>query len=175
MKLRFLLIGSIVCAALGILLVLFNHRHAVTSARAIIIKDQRAENVTQDIKKLENFVHDHMRTGVSFELTASYERAVEAAHAAAQPNVSGSVYSQAQAACKQKVATVQTKCIADYVAKNASPAVAAQIKLPDLATFTYTFSSTGWTPDLAGILLLASVCGLVLFGWLLLMRRPRII
>jgi ABC-type phosphate/phosphonate transport system substrate-binding protein len=171
MKLRLLFLGSVIALVVSIVMIMLNHRHAVVSARAIIVKDQNSQSVTGDLVELKKFVESHMRTGVSLELAASYDRAVEAAKAAAAPKVDPAIYQQAQASCaKHKVATVQTKCVADFVASHGAATGTAPI-LPDRSRFSYTYKSPGWSPDAAGLTLLASVCGLVLTGWLALFRQ----
>lgn len=156
---------GILCLILGLIWMVSNRQAAVAKSQTILVMDQNGQDTRKEIAVLEKYVHDHMRTSVSFELTGSYDRAVEAAKAAAVPKVSGDVYSKAIAACPQKVASVQTKCIADYVASNSPKVSTPTAKLPSRTKYMRTYNAPGWTPDGAGLLLLGTLISWALAVW----------
>jgi hypothetical protein len=171
MKPRYLVILGVLLAVIGLVWSVQNRQRAITMSQALLVKDQAGQDTRADISKLEEFIHGHMRTSISFELTGSYERAVTAAKAAAQPTVSGDVYTRAQAACPQKVATAQTKCIADFVASQAPGQSAKPVVLPNRDNFMRSFQAPGWTPDGAGLVFLASLASMAVAGWLVIANR----
>jgi hypothetical protein len=171
MRSRWLVLAGFILVLISVAWVVVNRQSAITRSRSILVLDQSGQNLANELTKLEKFVHDHMRTSVSFELTGSYERAVEAAKAAAIPKVSSDIYRQAQAACPQKVATAQTKCIADYVASRTPRQTMPTVKLPSRDNFKRTYSAPDWTPDGAGLTLLLAIISWAVAGWLYLASK----
>lgn len=134
----------------GAMLLVDNRQNAAEQAKQIIIKDQAGTNVETDLIKLKVFAASHMKVNVTFVLSGSYDRAVAAAKAKA--NTSNAMYAAAQASCdKQGVDSIrQSQCVAAYIAANGS--AAPEVKLPDIATYTYAYAGPAWTFDLAGIM-----------------------
>lgn len=163
-----LLIASFAILTFGGLAMLWNQKEAARQRDAILAADKQGKVSTTQIVTLREFTTAHMNASVSFELTASYQRALEAAQAASQPQTNNQAYVQAESACRQSQGNpmVNAKCIADYVAANTKPGENPQPpKLPSRTDYIYRYKSPGWTPDLAGLTLLTGAAGLIWVGW----------
>ncbi len=135
-----------------------NRKQATAYRQEINAADQASQDTTAPLAKLKSFVSSHMGTSTTFELTASYNRALAAASASSN----GAVYSQAQAACASHADSIaQAKCVSAYVATHSSPGgeVAA---MPDRAKYQYSFHAPLATPDLTGSMLLVGAAALSL-------------
>lgn len=135
---------------------------AIQQAEAIQAKDRASVDVTKEIETLKKYSSDHMGTSVQIYLAGSYDRAVAATKSTADPSASARVYAEAQASCGSlKDSISQSKCISDYLSKNAVPAPNPKpATMPDQSKYIMLTSSPAWSPDLAGAFLLgAAVAG----------------
>lgn len=157
---------SLIVLAIGIAAYVHNGLTAASDVRSIQTQDSNSQDTGPAINFLKSYVAKHMNSSVNFTLSAGYNRAVDAAkqaQAAAVP--SGAVYAQAQAACASHADSItQANCVINYVNMHATPGASQipQVPMPDLANYTYHFSSPGWTFDLAGILLSLGFAGIVI-------------
>jgi hypothetical protein len=137
----------------GTMLMVDNRQAAANQAKQIVLDDQAGKNVETDLIKLRVYVASHMKTNVKFVLTGSYDRALAAAKA--QSSASSAVYAAAQASCdKRGVDSIrQSQCVAAYIAANSS-GTATDVKLPDIAKYTYHYVGPAWSFDVAGIILI---------------------
>ena len=137
----------------GAMLLVDNRQSAVDQAEQIIVKDQTEANVETDLIKLKVFAASHMKVNVKFVLTGSYERAMAAAKA--QSSGASATYAAAQASCdKRGVDSIrQSQCVAAYIAANGT--IAPEVKLPDIANYTYSYVGPAWSFDVAGLVLLS--------------------
>ena len=149
---------------LGVLALLFLQSNAATARRkAEEIKqlDAAGKPTLQKEKELRKYSLDHMNASTEFELTGSYRRAQQEQQRASQNRVNGQVYAQAQAACGGRRDSVsQAKCVREYASRQA-PAPVVPVTINRKA-YVRESNSPGWTPDLAGISLLAAVIAAIL-------------
>lgn len=135
----------------GLMLVVRDRQSAADQAKKIVLADQAGTNVQTDILKLKAFAAGHMKVNVQFVLVGSYNRAVNAAKAAA--GQTSAVYAAAQANCdKTGVDSIrQAQCVSRYLASHGGAAV--QTSLPNIADYTYHFTGPAWTFNVAGFIL----------------------
>lgn len=173
MKIRYFLIAAGVFGLAGWWQLNSHRNDAAALANTIMVKDGSGLDTATDQAALKAYTAKHMGTGQAMTLTASYDRAVAAANAAANPQSNGSVYAQAQAACGGRANSVaQTNCVANYVTSHSTAgANPAAVAAPNKADYNKVFTAPSWTPDSAGILLLAAAASLALASYLLILHR----
>lgn len=167
---RYLLISAAVLAVFGAWRIYANNQTAVKQVQAILSADDTGTDVTAQTAALNRFVQGHMGSSVRYELTGSYNRAVAAAQAAAQPEVNDALYQQANSACASRDAKTQAKCIQDYISAH-PPAETKPAVMPDRNTYKRQLTAPLWTADLAGASLLAAFTLAVLVGWFWLVEK----
>jgi hypothetical protein len=171
MKLRYAIIATVVVGLVGIFLLGNNAKRANLIKSQILAKDEAGEDVEQDIERLARFSARHMNSSVELYLETGYKRATSEAYAAAQPDVNGQVYAEAQSACAGRSDSItQAECVRSYASARLTPAEQKPIVLPDRSRYEFAFKSPIWTPDLAGILLALSAVGLLGIGWMIGIR-----
>ena len=156
MKARYLFLLAIVSASLSIVGLRSNSQRTAELESHIISRDMAGADVQAELTQLRQFVFSHMNASVEFELAASYERAVAAAR---QAGVSGEAYAQAQTACGQEVGTSsvdQVACVQNYLASRVGN-TDESASLPERSQFNHALVSPTWSPDLAGLGLLATL------------------
>lgn len=173
MKLRYVLIVSVVGLVLGLYYVGQNVSHAQQLAAAVLAADSSGQPTAPALKSLADYTHTHMGSSQTVFLASSYQRAQ--ATATAVPQTSGQVYHDAQAACVSKTTAVnQANCVQSYLSTHSTPGSAIAIAPPPSASkypYTYSYAAPRWTPDLAGLLLVAGALGLLTTAILGLTRR----
>lgn len=162
MRARYLIIGGVIVLAISWLLGNASYQSSHKQAKAIAVADVAGTDTVAYQAKLAAYVKAHMQSSVSVMLSGSYDRAKLAAEAAANPNSTGAVYAQAQAACTSKAdSIVQSRCVAAYVAAhskaNPNP---VPVAMPSAADYTKTYLAPLWTPDATGFV--------AIIGWLAL-------
>jgi len=174
MKARYFFGIAVITFAIGIWQVALNQRTATTLATKITADDTAGLDTTTDQQVLTRYVSAHMATSRSVVLIASYNRAEQAAQAAANPASNGSVYAAAQASCAGHAdSLVQARCVQAYLAAHSSAGANPQpAATPSKADYTKTFSAPGWTADSAGIPLLIALASMALSAYLIVLRRP---
>jgi hypothetical protein len=167
MRKLYFFLASVALLAIGI----WAYRSNATTARLktaqLVEKDRKGSDVAAEVTALERFTSGHMNSDTSFTLEGKLERDT----AAAIPQANGAIYAEAQANCQRGDSVQQARCVSDYVAARVNPNEAKPVILPNRASYTYNFRSPGWTPDLAGIALLAGFCGLAASAWMALPFR----
>lgn len=163
--------------SLGLLVAGLITRHqsavfATSLATQIVGADANNVSPTALIQTERDYVSRHMGASVAFELKGAYARAQEAAQAAAQPQVSGDIYSQAQAACSGlKNPVKQAQCNQNYLNSHLTTAQATPVPTPVESNYAYSMTSPIWTPDLTGYLWLLSIIGFVAIAGRLILHR----
>ena len=129
------------------------------------------------IKELGNYILSHMNTNTGLiYLPGAYNAEVERIRLEAEQSGSanGEIYAEAQRVCEDPnvLLTARAQCVQDYVIANAAPGTDAitELRFPDVALFSYSFSSPRWSPDLAGLSVLFAGLNIVIFGVLLVTR-----
>lgn len=141
--------------------------------RAVIAADQKGDSaeITKSVSALGAYVTTHMNTslGDGFYLTASYDRAREAAvkSAADTTNPDSTLYQKASVECQN--ASVRAPyngyvpCVLARVKELGSPGTLVQeLQLPRSELYKINFVSPLWSPDGAGIATAVSVLILVI-------------
>jgi hypothetical protein len=173
MKARYFLGIAVIAFVVGIWQVAVHQHTAATLAAKITTDDAASLDTTAGQQALADYVKVHMATSRSVMLTASYNRAVQAAQAAADPASNGTVYAAAQAACAgHSDSLVQARCVQTYLAAHSSTGANPQpAATPAKADYTKTFTAPGWTTDSAGISLLIALAAMALSSYLIVLRR----
>jgi len=160
--------------------------------RAVIAADQKgdAAAITSTVNALGNYVTVHMNTslGDGFYLTASYDRAREAAvnAAADTANPDSALYQKASVECQSSSARAPyggyyVPCVLARVkALGSTSTLTSELQLPRYELYKVNFVSPLWSPDAAGIftaisalillMIIARITGVVVLK-LLLKRR----
>ena len=173
MKARYFLGIAVIAFVIGIWQVVAHQQHAGILAAKITTDDTAGLDTTADQQALATYVSTHMATSRTVLLVGSYNRAVQAAQAAANPASNGSVYAAAQAACASHAnSLVQANCVQAYLAAHSSTGTNPQpAATPTKAAYTKSFTAPGWTADSAGIPLLVALTAMALSGYLITLRR----
>lgn len=173
MKARYFLGIAVIAFVVGIWQIALHQHTAATLAAKITTDDTAGVDTTADQQALADYVKVHMTTSRSVMLTASYNRAVQAAQAAANPASNGSVYAAAQASCAGHAdSLVQARCVQAYVGSHSTAGANPQpAATPSKADYTKTFTAPGWTADSAGIPLLVALAAMALSAYLIVLRR----
>jgi hypothetical protein len=153
------------CFLVGAGALINNARTSDQLKQKVLALDGQARSTQAALSDLNHYAAGHMNASAHVELSESYDRAEAKAEAqGAQSQVNPQVYSQAQAACSSRRDSVtQARCVSDYVSKHAPP-VATSAAAPSRRLYQYSFVSPRWTPDLAGLSLLAGVVALAAWG-----------
>lgn len=160
--------------------------------RAVITADQKGNTaeLSKAISSLGAYVTSHMNTslGDGFYLTASYERAREAAVQAAADttNPDSTLYQKASVECQSSSARAPyggyyVPCVLARVkALGSSSGLAQELQLPRYELYKINFVSPLWSPDAAGIsvaitalillIIIARITGVVVLKFLLKRR-----
>jgi hypothetical protein len=142
--------------------------------KSVITADTKGDSaaLAQSINTLRSYVSAHMNTdlGDGFYLTASYERAREAAvnAAADTTNPDSALYQKASVECQSAAARsvyggYYVPCVLAKVKElGSSAALTSELQLPRYELYKIDFVSPLWSPDLAGFSALVS--GLIVLG-----------
>lgn len=131
---------------------------------AVLSADKSGDEsaIQSRIYDLQRYVVTHMNADTgAFYLENEYrreaQRRVDAAKDYANPN--GNIYAKAEAVCKPQFTVwseAYVQCFADQLAKYPpSPNPAENVTLPDVNLYRYSYESPLWTPDFAGLSVLA--------------------
>lgn len=165
------MIGAMVFLIVGILALRQNNFTMIRLRAAVVKTDQQNGDIEKSLQDLRKHVHSHMNTNLAsgdfaikppIQLKARYERLM----VAEQGNIkafNATVTANAEAACAAQFPgggynTPRVACIQDHVAKNAKE---VSVVAEDL--YKFDFISPRWSPDLAGLSLLASLLLFLMF------------
>ena len=159
--------------------------------KAVVAADEKGDSaaIQNAVEALGEHVSAHMNTslGEGFYLTASYERAREAAIQAAADtsNPNSTAYQQASVACQSASARAPyggyVACVLARVKElGSSSTLVSELQLPHVELYKISFVSPLWSPDPAGIsvaisafillMIIARITGVIVLK-LLLKRR----
>jgi len=173
MKSKYFFAIAVLALVVGLDQVVLHQRHAGELVTTIEAGDQQGLATTTEQQTLQQYTHDHMAVSETVFLAGSYNRAVAAAQAAANPASNGQVYAEAQAACASHADSItQANCVLAYVAAHSTPSTDPQaVVQPSKAAYTKTFTAPSWTADSAGIAFLTMLVAVAMGGYLKLLRR----
>jgi hypothetical protein len=173
MKARYFLGIAVIAFVVGVSQVIVHQHHAGTLAAKVTTDDATGLDTTSDQQVLARYVATHMATSRTVLLSASYNRALQAAQAASNPTSNGTVYSAAQAACASHAdSLVQARCVQAYLAAHSTSGTNPQVvTTPVKADYTKTFTAPNWTADSAGVPLLVAFTAMAMAAYLISLRR----
>lgn len=133
--------------------------------------DKNNVDVEASLRNLREYVYAHMNTNLSsgnnaiyppIQLKYSYERALAASQGTQDPNTK--IYTDAQAECERQFprglsGSGRIPCIQNYIASHGIKEAA----LPTASLYEFDFVSPRWSPDVAGITMVAAAIFLMLF------------
>lgn len=139
-----------------------NNLNMVKLREAVYQADEQNGDIEGSLRKLREYVYAHMNTSLTsgnnsiyppIQLKHHYERLV-AAQAAASTN--DQIYTEAQAECERRFpaglsGSGRIPCIQEYVASRGVQTAQIPSEL-----YQFDFVSPRWTPDLAGLSLVAT-------------------
>jgi hypothetical protein len=169
-KTTYLFTAFLLCVLVCVVGLRGNNIHMAKLRDAVYAADQKGEGVEQTLQDLRAYVNSHMNTNLDngkgvyppVQLKYTYERLVQAE----QDRVSAAnakIYTDGQAYCETVNPTSfygrdRVGCIQDYVKSHGTETAKS---IPD-ALYKFDFVSPRWSPDIAGLALVASVVTLAL-------------
>lgn len=129
---------------------------------AVVTADKDAGDTSTAIQNLKEHVEGHMNTamGAPIELGGDFAREVQRLQDeyAAAGGVDTSVYDDARTVCEDPniILSLRAECVQNYVLDNSDESGINQIEYPPKEDYTYKFNSPVWSPDAAGLTLVAS-------------------
>ena len=140
--------------------------------------DQNNGDIEGSLRNLREYVYAHMNTNLAsgnnaiyppIQLKYSYDRAIQSVNTSGA-DVNTKIYTQAQAECEKQFphglsGSGRIPCIQDYIA---SHGIQASSIIPAATLYEFDFLSPRWSPDLAGLSMIAAVVCVALFAirWL---------
>lgn len=148
-----------------------NNLNMVRLRNKVYQADQTNTNVEASLRNLRQYVYAHMNTNLSsgnnaiyppIQLKYSYDRALAASQVSQDPNTK--IYTDAQAECERQFphglsGSGRIPCIQNYIASHGIKEAA----LPTASLYEFDFVSPRWSPDVAGITMVAAAIFLMLF------------
>lgn len=175
----YLLVLAAVFAGLAVYGLRSNFAHMVELRQQVYVADKAGRGVDQALQELRDFVGHHMNTDLSagestvhppIQLKHTYDRLIRAK--SEQTNdYNARIYTAAQDYCERKIPNAvigkyRIDCIEEYVADHD---VSTTYISADL--YKFDFYSPRWSPDLAGLSIVAAVLCVAGFITLVVMRR----
>lgn len=166
----YFVIAIIVSASISIVALRHNNIQALKLRDNVLAVDQKNGDVESALKKLREYVYDHMNTNLAvpggayppIQLKYRYERLV-AAEKERVTAVNAKLYTEAQAHCEAQMPTGRSlyriDCIQGYITEHGA---AVEKAVPD-ALYKFDFVPPTWSPDLAGFMLLLTGALIVAF------------
>lgn len=178
-RLGYILAAAIVLGVVAIITLRQNNQHMAKLRDAVYAADEKGSGVDQALKDLRSYVTAHMNTSLTagndgvyppIQLKYTYSRLVQAA-GANTANTNTTIYNDAQKYCEGQIPTGfsgrhRLDCIEQYVGSHGGAPVT---NIPD-SLYKFDFVSPTWSPDLAGLSLLASILCFVAAGGLVVAR-----
>lgn len=147
-----------------------NNLNMVKLRNQVFAADKANGDVETALRNLREYVYSHMNTNLSsgnsikppIQLKYRYDRLVAAEKKRVGEDAT-SVYNKAQKYCESFISHsvfggANIQCVQNYVKSHG----AQEINIPD-SLYKFDFVSPTWTPDLAGISLVATVVFFLLF------------
>lgn len=171
-------IAGVVLLFVSVLALRANNQRMIELREAVFVADEQDGDVEDALRTLREHVYAHMNTDLTagdnavhppIQLKYRYERLVLAANAKLSVT-NESIYTDAQNHCEATgpggfSGRNRLDCIKEYVDSHGVQTQAVHI--PD-ALYKFDFVSPTWTPDLAGLSLVAAGLCFLVFGFLLL-------
>jgi hypothetical protein len=168
----YFLAAAVICGLVGIYSLRQNNLTMVRLREKVYQADQSGQNIEGSLRDLRESVYAHMNTNLTsgnnaiyppIQLKYSYDRALNASKPVGDdPNTK--IYSDAQAECEKQFpkglsGSGRIPCIQEYVASHGIK----ETTLPVASLYEFDFVSPRWSPDVAGLSLVAAAIFLILF------------
>jgi hypothetical protein len=178
-RLGYFVAAAIVLSMVAVISLRHNNEHMAQLRDAVYAADEKGSGVDQALQELRAYVTAHMNTSLTagndgvyppIQLKYTYSRLVQAA-GANTANANATIYSDAQKSCEGQIPTgfsgrYRLDCIEQYVQSHGGAPVT---NIPD-SLYKFDFVSPTWSPDLAGLSLLASILLFLFAGTVAVVR-----
>lgn len=162
-----LLIALVVLAAMAAYFLRQNSLQMIELRNLVMQADEQNKDIPAALNNLQRYIATHMNTSMGdrgIYLEHSYQRAYNAAvqKAAQSGSASAVAYQQADKDCRDLFSKTSSfpayiQCVTDKVAATGSAAdPVAAIKAPSADLYRFNYESPTWSPDVAGLTLLAA-------------------
>ncbi len=172
------LVLAVFFGVVAVLAMRANNQKMIELREAVFVADEQGGDIETALRDLREHVYSHMNTDLAagdnairppIQLKYHYERLVLAENAGLSAN-NETVYTDAQNHCEQAVPTGllgrnRLNCIREYI-DSRGVQTTEEVHIPD-ALYKFDFASPRWSPDLAGISLVAAALCLALSAALL--------
>lgn len=173
-------LGIIVFGVTSVFALRNNNQQMIVLRQAVYDADEKGGDVEGTLRQLREYVYTHMNTGLSsgtnpvkppIQLKFTYER-LQAQQQQQISSTNGALYNDAMRSCagQDAVGADLVNCVNDYAAAQGVQLV----QVPD-ALYKFDFTAAKWSPDLAGLSLVAtgaSIVGFFVSGiWQRIKRR----
>jgi len=171
-----LFIAGVLLLFVSVIALRSNNQQMIELRQAVFTADEQDGDVEKALKDLREHVYSHMNTSLTagdnairppIQLKYRYERLVIAEKTKQNVN-NETIYTDAQNYCEQQISSGfsgsnRLQCIRDYIDRNGTQTT--DVSIPD-DLYKFDFVSPTWSPDLAGLSLLAAIICFGLFGLL---------
>ncbi|MEX0748889.1 MAG: hypothetical protein WD467_02675 [Candidatus Saccharimonadales bacterium] len=167
MKARYFVALTVILLGVAILGLRHNNITANNMKLRLIERDRSGEDVRPEVEgTLRDFVFTHMNASINIVLVGEHARASAQAQASTDDTVDGSLYDEAVRVCEEDRGhvTENAQCVLEYVDSRSSEV--AEVELPDIKNFSYTYHSPLWIWDTPGLALFGAVLSTVIALWL---------
>ncbi len=158
--------------ALGIIGMRENNLRMIELREQVYLADENGDNIEKPLRELREFVYSHMNTDLSggnvsikppIQLTNRYERLLEREQKRVD-KVNKRVKAEAERKCARQfpaggLNSSRVNCVAEYTSDNAGKPIEIPSEL-----YKFDFVSPVWSPDFAGLSLLASLIFFAVFA-----------
>lgn len=161
----YLLVIAVFFLALGIIGMRENNLRMIELREQVYLADENGGNIEEPLRELREFVYSHMNTDLSsgnvsisppIQLTHRYERLLQSEQKRVD-KINKRVKAEAERQCAREFPAAglnssRVNCVAEYTSDNA-------VKPKEIPSELYKFDfiSPVWSPDFAGLSLLASL------------------
>lgn len=173
----YFLMAAIFFLTLGVIGMRENNLQMIELREKVFIADEEGTDIEEPLRKLREYVYSHMNTDLSsgnvsikppIQLTKSYERLLQQENKRVE-RINKNVKADGEKVCASRfpeegLNSARVNCVAEYTRVNTADP--KQIP-PEL--YKFDFVSPTWSPDFAGLSLLASLISFTIFViWLVL-------
>jgi preprotein translocase subunit SecF len=172
----YLFVIAVFFLALGIIGIRENYLQMTELREKVFLADEKGKNIEEPLRELREYVFSHMNTDLSsgnvpikppIQLNNRYEQLLEQEQNRAD-KINKDVKEKAERQCAQEFPAAglnseRVNCVAEYTSDNA----VRPREIPS-ELYKFDFVSPVWSPDFAGLSLLASLFFFATFGLRLL-------
>jgi hypothetical protein len=169
----YFLLLAVICGLIAVYSMRQNNLTALRLRDQVLQVDKDNGDVEAALNELRGYIYSHMNAGLAsdtsvyppIQLKYSYDR-LAAAEKARVSKINEGIYTAAQKYCERKNPTrfgAPITCIQEYITTHGT---AKEQEIPD-SLYKFDFASPLWSPDLAGLAIVATALFSLLFIGLL--------